>query len=111
MTFAFGGAAFAEGEELAEPGVRRAGAGVDEEFEAGGLGEAEAAADEKGDVAFLGLGVGADDPGERVGVGDCEGVIAEIRGALDELVGMTGAGEEGEVGGDGEFGVGGGLAG
>ena len=49
---------------------------------------------------------GADDAGQGVAVGDGEGGQPKLGGALDHLLGVRGPGEEGEIGGDGELGIG-----
>jgi len=50
--------------------------------------------------------MGFDDTGEGAFVGDSDGVVVEVAGAFDQLVGMGGSAEEGEVSDAVEFGVG-----
>ncbi len=49
----------------------------------------------------------ADDAGKRIAVGDAQAGKAEAGGSEGQLFGVRGAAQEGEVGGDGEFGEGG----
>jgi len=51
--------------------------------------------------------VGADDPGERVAVGDAERCQPEQRRLGEQLLDMRGAAQEGIVAGDVQLGVGG----
>jgi hypothetical protein len=48
----------------------------------------------------------SDHPGQRVPVGDGNGGKAKLGGTLNHLLRMRGPGEEGEIGGIAEFGIG-----
>ena len=86
---------------------------------AAGQRQADLAADDEVQLLRLRLDVRAHDAGERALVGDRERAVAERRGALDQLLGVRGAGQEAEVAAAVELGVarehgrarGGGLAG
>ncbi len=55
--------------------------------------------------AFDGI-IGAHHAGQRVAVGDADGGKPELRGTLHQLLRVGGAAQEGEVGGDGDLGIG-----
>ena len=112
VTVALGGAAFAHGQQRAQPPVGRAVGGVDQHLQprrvVAGLGDRQLqpAADGEGQTGFFGRRVGPHHPGQAVAVGDGQPAVTQRRGALHQLVGVAGPGEEGEVGGAVEFGVG-----
>ena len=102
------GPALAEGQQAAEPAVGGAVGGPDQQI--GEVGECQAGADDQlGCGAFTGClfpaFVGADDAGEGVEIGDGDGAIAQFGGPVHQFIRMRSAAEEGEVGGDIQFGV------
>ena len=70
MAGALAGAAFAEGQQPAQPAVGGAVRGIDQHGCI--VGEIEAAADDEADACDFGCLVGSDDPGERIAVADAE---------------------------------------
>ena len=103
LALALGRAQVAAGDQSCEAAVRRPVGGEQHEWRR--VGRGDLGADEQVEVVLFGGDVGADDAGERVAVGDCEGGVAELGGALDELFGMRSAAEEREVGEAVELGV------
>jgi hypothetical protein len=65
----------------------------------------ELAADDELEPQLLGLLVRADDAVEAVAIGDSDGVVAELGGALDEALGGGAGLEEGVVGAGAELDV------
>ena len=104
--FALGRASASRGDEAGERAVAVPGGGEAEQ--AGAVLQVEPGARDEVEAGALGGLVGADDPGQRVAVGQGEGAVAEFGRAFDHLLGVRGAPQEGKVAGDLEFGVGGG---
>ena len=102
---AFGGQSFAVGQERAEPGIGRPVGRPAEQR--GAADQVEPAADQEAQPDLLGLLVRPDDAGEAVAVGEREAGETQCLGLDDQLLGMRGAPQEAEVGGDLELGVGG----
>jgi hypothetical protein len=67
--------------------------------------EADLAADDEMELTRLRLDVRAHHAGERALVGDRQRAVAQLRGPLDQLLGMRGAGQEAEVAAAVELGV------
>ena len=70
------------------------------------VGEIEPRADHQPDARRLCFAMGAHHPGQRIAVGDRDRVMAERRRRPRHLLGMRGAMQEGEIGGDLKLGVG-----
>src|SRR5262245_7557377 len=102
---ALGRAAAAEAQETGEPAIRGA---IDGEAEkAVAAAKIEPRADDEFDSRFLRLDMRAHDAGQRVAVGDGDGLQAQRRRLPHQLLGMRAAAEETEIGRDLKLGVGG----
>jgi hypothetical protein len=66
----------------------------------------EPRSDEELDLPFPRFVISAHHTGKAVAVGNADGREAEIIGGGDELLRMRCAAQEGEIGGDGELGIG-----
>ena len=100
------GAALAEREQAGEPrpagAVLRIGENV-----GSSIGEDEPRADGEPDAMLLRRLVRAHDACDRIAVGDAEAREPELLRLRHQFLGMRRSPQEGEIGGDGEFGVGG----
>ncbi len=103
MTFALRGAAVAQREETAEAAVGGAVAWPCEDV-GRAVTKRKTAADGVAKTRFLRREVAAHHPGKRVPVGDGDAGEAEFGGGEGKLLRVRAAGEEGEIGGDGELG-------
>ena len=99
----FLGAALAEGEQAAEPAVSRAIRRVSEQ--ARGILQDEARAGDELDAHFLGGEMGPHHAGERIRVGDGDGLVAKRLRGRHQLFGVRAAAQKGEVRGDVELGI------
>jgi hypothetical protein len=84
VALALGGASLAERQQPAETSVCGPVGGIDQD---GSLVQVQPAPHHERDTCFLCGHVRADDPGQRVAVGDRHGGMAERSGALDQLLG------------------------
>ena len=99
MAFALDGAGFAEGEQAAEAGVAGAVDGVGGDVWRA-VSKHQAGAGDEAHAGILGGLVGADDAGEGVAVGDADGGEAEGCCGLGDFLGVAGAVQEAEGGGN-----------
>ena len=99
----FLGAALAERQQPAKPAVSGAIARINQQ--ARRVQQIEPGADDEFDADFLGGQMAAHDAGERVAVGDGDGVELKRLGRRHQFLGMGAAAQEGEIGGDVELGV------
>src|SRR5215472_19252600 len=98
VTFAFGCAALAEGQELRQPAIGGAVFGKGEKARA--VAQIEAAADDEAEPdLFCGV-MGTYDAGEAVAVGDRDRLVTERGGGHHQLVRMRGTAQKREIGGD-----------
>ncbi len=101
--FALRRAAAAEAQQAREPSV---GGAVDGEAEqAVAAGKIEPRADDELDAGFLRLDMRADHAGQRVAVGDGDGLQAERRRLEHQLLRVRAAAQEAEIGRDLKLGV------
>ncbi len=100
----FGHAQATAGDQSREAAVGCPAGGVEEDGR-GVLGD-DLGADEQLQVRLFGCAVHSHGAGDRVAIGDGQGVVAEFGGALDQFVGMRRPAEKGEVGFAVELGVG-----
>ena len=106
VAFALGRAAVALGEQPAEAAIGGA-VGWPGEDVGGLVTKGEAAADGVAEPGLLGGEMAAHDAGKRVAVGDGDAGKAQPGRGEGQLLRMRAAVQEGEIGGDGEFGEGG----
>ena len=105
LALALPGAALAQGEQAREPAIGGPVGGKGQGLEA--VAQHQPRADDKAKAKTLGRDVGADDAGEGVVIGDGDGLVAEIGGPLDQLLGVRGPAQEAEIAGHRKLGVGG----
>ena len=103
------GAALSARQQAAQPAIGGAGRGIGEKRR--GVLQDQPRADNKRDAAFLRRAVGADHTGKRVLVCDRDRRVAERFRRRHQLFGVGTAAQEGEIGGDVEFGIAGGRHG
>src|SRR5262249_19387493 len=98
MAFPFGGAAFAEGQQLREAAI--GGAILGKSKQACTVAQIKAAPDDKTDPDLLCCMISADDAGEAVMVGDPDRLVAESGRGNHQLVRMRSPAQKREVGSD-----------
>jgi hypothetical protein len=100
VAFALGGTAFAQAEQAAQAPVGGAVGRVDQDRQLARSAQLKPAPHHQRDAGLLRRDMGTNDPRQGVDIGDGDRPVAQRRGPLDELLGMSGPAQEGEVAGD-----------
>jgi hypothetical protein len=105
MAFTFGRSPLADGQKPAQTAVGGAIGGIYKQGNAVSVGQFQSASNGQWDTDLFRSDVSADDPGQRVAIGDGDAGVSVCRRLLHEFIGMTCPAEEREVAGDLKFSV------